>query len=445
MRRRRKTANQQRRPGWLVLDRFVYCRDGYEGLEDDVTASEMAYTCSGYSLRVAEPPAVSRLYIHRHGWPEDIDDLKSDEVYAEVVTAHRGSILFKTTVPFVDADFCIPGAFPEDYFVSAAAHASAPLLHRRCHPLPAGGGSLQAVPVQAAACYAHGGDGEFTVGCVPKEPQWRIEHLELNPTLIDMAHYLYDWNNDAVLPLHDCYLCCVDYFKGIILIDVNKLSYFKYIPLPEEAMRGCRIDEDLLDHDPSRCVSVTTSGIITLVCIDKYNPRSSSTRRRTAGRPPDFFINSWSLASIHKITGVHNFTMESDQFWSLCTAQHQRLPFVQPTFPFVKKYFNTEECSGAPYWRILTCQIRCCPFCPPAAADEVAHEPEIALEDDEQETPSSSLPPSVNRWESDTLLRLQDNEKKTPEDDTVIKKASEENDDDSWTPVLSKKKKNRRG
>uniref|UniRef100_A0A0D9Y0X5 Uncharacterized protein n=1 Tax=Leersia perrieri TaxID=77586 RepID=A0A0D9Y0X5_9ORYZ len=46
-----------------------------------------------------------------------------------------------------------------------------------------------------------------------------------------------------------------------------------FIPLPEEAaMRGgCRIDDDFLDHNPSRSVSVTTSGVITLVCIDTNN------------------------------------------------------------------------------------------------------------------------------------------------------------------------------
>ncbi|XP_039813015.1 uncharacterized protein LOC120675870 [Panicum virgatum] len=88
-------------PSWLVLDRFIHRSD--QDLEDegDGTASETSYTCTNrpirVSLRVADSPAVSRLYLHWPGRPE-FRGLPEPRVIA----AHDHSILFMAIVPFED-------------------------------------------------------------------------------------------------------------------------------------------------------------------------------------------------------------------------------------------------------------------------------------------------------------------------------------------------------
>jgi len=62
-------------PGWLILDRIVHrsSRRRCRAVEDDATASALSHDCVGRpvraSLRIADPPAVSRLYIHWTGRP----------------------------------------------------------------------------------------------------------------------------------------------------------------------------------------------------------------------------------------------------------------------------------------------------------------------------------------------------------------------------------------
>uniref|UniRef100_A0A0E0MNN8 DUF1618 domain-containing protein n=1 Tax=Oryza punctata TaxID=4537 RepID=A0A0E0MNN8_ORYPU len=350
--------------GWIILDRFVHSRHGDVG-DDDVTASEIALTCSGrrirVSLRVADPPAVSRLYSHRldQPWP-DAYSLR----LPRVVAAHRGSILFWARVPFEDDEFVVPGYFPVDYFVYTAGAASPPSLTRlppcfidghtpdpEDHYFKPYRKQRQRIMLDENVGFlSHDGDGEFTVAnitirdwsslnvCIlnhhegsPSPGQWTIQRLEMQRTPIrkQMRRKLSKWVNDVVLPLHDRYLCLVDHYKGILLVDTKELQYFKYIPLPEEAMvRGCRhYEED--DPDPARCALVTCNGLITLVCIYKA---ISSKKNKSA---PAFIIKSWSLVDIHTSRWLHDFTMEADEFWNLCAQENQLLPLVTPSFPVV--------------------------------------------------------------------------------------------------------------
>uniref|UniRef100_A0A0D9VAJ2 Uncharacterized protein n=1 Tax=Leersia perrieri TaxID=77586 RepID=A0A0D9VAJ2_9ORYZ len=105
--------------------------------EDDITASNLCTTCTGFpiraSLRAAATPAISRLYLHVPAtWP-DISRVR----YPKLLAAHRGRILFAAYVPFAGDFNCdsVAGNYPLDYFVYAAgaavAHAAAALLHRR--------------------------------------------------------------------------------------------------------------------------------------------------------------------------------------------------------------------------------------------------------------------------------------------------------------------------
>ncbi|TVU23338.1 hypothetical protein EJB05_25695, partial [Eragrostis curvula] len=102
-------------PDWLVLDRFVHRTSRRHGVVEGT--SEMSDDCVGrpirVSLRVADPPALSRLYLHWTGRPAIKKMMEPN-----VVTAHRNSILFKVTVPFDDPEtWHDASCFPLDYFV----------------------------------------------------------------------------------------------------------------------------------------------------------------------------------------------------------------------------------------------------------------------------------------------------------------------------------------
>ncbi|XP_025878015.1 uncharacterized protein [Oryza sativa Japonica Group] len=105
-----------------------------------------------------------------------------------------------------------------------------------------------------------------------------------------MRRKLSKWVNDVVLPLHDGrHLCLVDYYRGILLVDAAKeLRHF------------------------------------------------SGRKKNKSASPATFIIKSWTLIDIHKCIWLHDFTMEADEFWSICARENERrLPLVTPSFPVV--------------------------------------------------------------------------------------------------------------
>nr|BAT21124.1 hypothetical protein [Oryza sativa Indica Group] len=356
--------------GWMVLDRIVRCwsdDDDVVGGDDDPTASEVAYTCSGHpirvSLRVADPPAVSRLYVHRPGWPRvyDLGD-------AEAIAAHRGSILLSARVPFADLGTVAPGQFPVDYYVYTAGEGLRRPSLTRLPPCFIGGFSSpevdrhfkphrcqqQRVMVEQNVGFFCHGAGNFTVAdinihkgkavelCVlnhyadcPQQPQWKVQILEMQQQP-NQNHHLRGWWTDAVLPLHDSYLACVDCYHGIILIDVKTQRYFNYIPLPAEAKHGRR-RVDKYSPDPARSASINSAGNITVVCMPTTMPqqeaatttallallssRSSHGVWSTSTKVDGFLISPWKPAS----SGIFALLQTSHSF-HMRRRQGQQLP-----------------------------------------------------------------------------------------------------------------------
>ncbi|RLN00129.1 hypothetical protein C2845_PM06G26190 [Panicum miliaceum] len=132
----------------------------------------------------------------------------------------------------------------------------------------------------------HGDNGEFTVAhlahgsdglelCLLHHPPpagapagWSLSTLQLPP---DNKINLHSWRTDVVVVPTDRCLCWVDYYQGMLLVDVLADTPDQQQPhgirLPAQALKSRRIYKDAGDPDPFRCVCVTDNGSIKLVCI----------------------------------------------------------------------------------------------------------------------------------------------------------------------------------
>ncbi|TKW37782.1 hypothetical protein SEVIR_1G070900v4 [Setaria viridis] len=353
-----KDSTAPRPPSWLILDRFVHRSRRYGVVDCDATASYPAEDCIGRrisaSLRIAGSPAVSRLYLH---WPSRpwIQGMKEPAVIA----AHGHSILFKVYVPFCDPHCHRPCFFPIDYFVYSAP--CSPFSPPRLRRLPVCKDGVHTEPDdrffqpyrrqqqrvmldRGMGLLCHGEDGEFTVAdlthcyyhevelCVLHDPPlgrraeigWSVERLQIPPDMHMRGLDLFSFNSDAVIPIHGCFLAWVDYYQGMLLVDVLHADVdpqLNFIPLPAETLLSCRVNYDEGCPDPARCVSVTDSGTIKLVCI-------------ITGTSPSFTIATWTLVDMDQGVWEKNGTaMEDIQFWGLYAGLN--LPWVHPSFPVV--------------------------------------------------------------------------------------------------------------
>lgn len=347
----------------LILDRFVHrcSRDAED--EEDVTASMTSRTCTNRpiraSLRVADAPAVSRLYLH---WPSSQEYPRLPEPY--VIAAHRHSILFKARVPLENQLACNDSFFfPLDFFVYSA-FTSPPSLHRL--PVCLTGGmsapedeyfvpyrNTQQRPMYEAVMgiLCHGDKGEFTVADLTEftfpeaelcllhhrgpgssssaETEWRVRKVKF-PVSRPLPPEVYSWTTDAVVAVHNRFLCWIDYYQGILIVDIllanNSTSdlFFRYIPLPEEALQACRLYPEGDCHDPSRCVSINVAGILKFVCI-------TNDVTRQVYSASHFTVTSWTLSDFYRGKWIKDGTLKSTEFWDLyCGKIHPRM---RPSYP----------------------------------------------------------------------------------------------------------------
>ncbi|RLM69511.1 hypothetical protein C2845_PM17G14960 [Panicum miliaceum] len=192
----------------------------------------------------------------------------------------------------------------------------------------------------------HDDNGEFTVAhlahgsdglelCLLHHPPpagaptgWSLGTLQLPP---DNKINLHSWRTDVVAVPTDRCLCWVDYYQGMLLVDVLADTPDQQQPhgirLPAQALKSRRIYNDAGDPDPFRCVCVTDNGSIKLVYIFVKDLPS----------PPDFTIITWTLVDIKKGSWTKDMgtIMGADQFFGLYSATQSCLPRVKPTFPVV--------------------------------------------------------------------------------------------------------------
>jgi hypothetical protein len=343
---------------WLMLDRVVHCTflAGDEavryGIAAGGTVSEFSDTCTGQtlavSLRLASPPAVSRLYLH---WPEGLIPEMAELPPPYVIASHRHSILFQAYVPHT-RNSSRPPFYPIDYFVytaSGSGSAKAPSL-RRLPPCFEGGQvdpqidrfydpyrlQQQRLMCREAIGLLCHGEEEFTVAelscdgelCllrhVPGEgkeaPQWVVEELQM-----PYSPFSNRWQTDVVIPYGDSSLCWVDCYLGLFFVTVHgdHMKQTHYVPMPK-TLDPCRLYVDAGCPDTARRVCVTDSGSIKLICISDLEGRSLHSCHDST-----FKITTWNLTDYRWEIDT---TMTASELWA-AFASDKRLPLLRPEFP----------------------------------------------------------------------------------------------------------------
>ncbi|EAY90887.1 hypothetical protein OsI_12496 [Oryza sativa Indica Group] len=254
-------------PNWVMLERFVFHRD------DDTRATVLRASGSGshgtpftIAFRIADPPAISRLYVR---WPQGPDP--EEMVACPLVATHRNLVLvcFCYIVESPSGLAC-----PQDYFIfTASGSGDGDVDH---HPVPSP--LLKALP---PCTYHDEGDGndlsmryplEFrSVGILCRGKEFAVAELQVlrtasgrvkarlcvlrsaissskdedeaedgdhggggrRPWDIMELPIVYDgdeercdifyWTTDAVIAFQD-HLCWVDYDRGMLLCDVLRTS-----------------------------------------------------------------------------------------------------------------------------------------------------------------------------------------------------------------------------
>jgi hypothetical protein len=139
------------------------------------------------------------------------------------------------------------------------------------------------------------------------------------------------WQTDVVVPFRDS-LCYVDYFRGIMFVDVlTECPQIRYARLPVKTRIGDR--EDRHTSTPfcpwfSRSVGVTDGSIKFVEVVTSTVFVSLSTEPVSSS----FTINLWKLSQ-DSMTWEKESAMDDTELWSL--QGYGDLPRVDPKFPLV--------------------------------------------------------------------------------------------------------------
>ncbi|XP_040259632.2 uncharacterized protein [Aegilops tauschii subsp. strangulata] len=353
-------------PRWVMLDRFVHYKAyAGEAVAEEVmdgTQSAISSTCTNISiavsLRVAEPPAVSRLYLH---WPERFMTASLSQVSQPfIIAAHGRSILFQAYAPFVGDSCPAFYYYPIDYFLYTASGSEKSPCLMRLPPCFDGGDKNPDVDLyfhpyrlqQLRSMWRDDigllcrGKGEFVVAqltfggqlCVlhrkPGEEEgdmnWSVENMPL-PDGDDIPNLLCgSWQTDAVVPYGGCYLCWADCYLGLLFVGVidKRTKPPCYVPLPD-GLDSNRLCIDPGYPDPARRVCVSESGLINLICVGDRAGCSVCASSYSA-----FTITVWTFTNLREKKWMKCFTMEDIKFWAALDFD-KRLPHVLPEFPTI--------------------------------------------------------------------------------------------------------------
>uniref|UniRef100_A0ACD5TN83 Uncharacterized protein n=1 Tax=Avena sativa TaxID=4498 RepID=A0ACD5TN83_AVESA len=373
------SASSHRYPDWVMLDphtRLNYPRSTLDYPEEHYRATNACdVTSKGERIdlwfRAVNPPGASRLYVR---WtprrrtkssqseeePESESESESEDEDEDagrgedrwdgfhgreplVLAAHGNSIILQLSRKSNLSDFFV-------YTVHSTRPPSLFRLPRCDHKLEYGGLRLDhMVTLDNIGLLCNGDTQEFVVADLMILPKYNdASHDDDTPVVAGLCVYPGDewkarrprilhkkgqgkelmwWHTDAVVPC-GASLCYVDYFRGVLFLDVfSKSPQLRYVRLPVNIPTGDPYDRGCLAS--FRNVCVTNGSTMKFVEVVTRTVFVSGNHSSTAS---SFTINVWRLRQ-DDLTWEKETTMQDSELWSL--EDYGDLLRVVPTFPLV--------------------------------------------------------------------------------------------------------------
>ncbi|XP_020193664.1 uncharacterized protein [Aegilops tauschii subsp. strangulata] len=354
-------------PDWVMLDRFVVCKD--EVLTDGGDSTMASGSNSrGHKFHVGfqlhAPPQVSRILLRVEGGASVFDDF-------HVVAAHRDALLLQMSyvidVPRPEHTLIYKCRMIDFFLYRAGGGGSSPPSLRL---LPTIGGTEEEVRarikaegffmtnqcVRRAKCLDVGvlcrGDDEFAVAelqitwskkppelhifCPSRSNRWEFKQPPV--ILIDcqddisLEDLLFHWDADMVVPFGS-YLCWVDYCRGIMFCNVFDDSpeiLFLNFPAKVPNLRdNCHSTGWV---DACQTVGVTSCGAMKFVTVVRSDGQIIGDFKGSS----DFTVTSWTLriTELNKMTWDKTDELTSNELWSL-DGFASTLPRTPLQFPVI--------------------------------------------------------------------------------------------------------------
>ncbi|CAD6257860.1 unnamed protein product [Miscanthus lutarioriparius] len=203
--------------------------------------------------------------------------------------------------------------------------------------------------------------------------QWEV-FKNLHVRGADGGRALRWWSTDAVVPYGCRYMIWVDYYRGMILMDMSSQLQssspsknpprLRYVPLPVDRVgdpediefggRGC--------PKASRHVCVTRHGVKFVSVDSQHWSNFGVGHRHVLTWSHRFRITTWSLREHDDYTWRKDLTMHEEEFWDALDRADKRFrfPHAQREFPVVENpdvvVFRLEKDDfyrgGEPKWMI---------------------------------------------------------------------------------------------
>ncbi|KAL6600292.1 hypothetical protein ACP70R_045092 [Stipagrostis hirtigluma subsp. patula] len=304
-------------PHWVLFEQRV-AEDSAVGSDSTADARTVAAarTSTGHpiavSLRLAAPPAESRLCVHL---PPSVD-----RKYATILAAHGDSVLIQIA-------FKPRGGFDQeiDYFVYIAgggAGAGLPRPPSLCLLPPCYRTEEEAKRYGSRPPVGASG-GEVLL---LRAGEWTVKRLPVTATRGKLP-FSCSWSTHTTLPVGDALLCWVDPYRGLIFADVlDDSSTLRHVPFPADAARPAS------GPASSRNVCATADGAVRFVNV---SPRcccggAGATHCRSSRHA--YTITTWTLR-MDDMAWVMDGMVDATELWRL--DAYAGVPREQPARPVV--------------------------------------------------------------------------------------------------------------
>ncbi|CAL5070755.1 unnamed protein product [Urochloa decumbens] len=282
-------------PSWVLLEHFVFRRDGDESFPDEAKAPVRASGTTSWgapftiAFSLAEPPLVSRLYAQLPGFPDP-----REQTPLHILGTHR-------RLSPLDLDSSIPRDLVPDEEKRTATTSSAP------------------DPVDADSDSSTSPGDQLGLGGA-----WNSMRVEILCSDDDDGWQpCGGWQTNAVIPFRRQWLCWVDYYQGILLCDVfrDPSPSVSFLRLPLDSACTANIRAERFTCLYYRAVSVVDDGrVLKFVNVTRHDGVPFGTLKPGTG----FTITCHTLLMSDGggMAWEEDYKVTSDQLWDANLPEH---------------------------------------------------------------------------------------------------------------------------